>query len=149
MIQRIQSLYLLIAVVLVVLGFFLNWVVYHVGELSLALKPFGSADGVSNGTLTFLWALLLGLLVATIVQFKNRKQQMRNARIAIIAAFLALGGFALDHYWSMEALGGAESLEMSYGIAVVIPILCAILSWMALKAIRKDEDLVKSVDRLR
>lgn len=149
MIQRIQSLYLLIAAVLVVLGFFLNWVVYRVGELSLALKPFGSDEGLSASTLSFLWALLLGVLVATIAQFKNRKQQMRNARFAIIAAFLALGGFALDHYWSMESLGGPEAIEMSYGIAVLIPTLCAVLSWMALKAIKKDEDLVKSIDRLR
>jgi uncharacterized membrane protein YhdT len=147
MIQRIQTVYLLIALVLAVLGFFLDWVVYTTDAGSEVLKPF-SNDTVSNSTLTFLLALLSGLLVATIVQFKQRKQQMRNAKMSIAASLLVLAGFALDHYLNIQEIGSAQ-VEMNYGIAVVLPILCAVLSWMALKAIKKDEDLVKSVDRLR
>jgi O-antigen/teichoic acid export membrane protein len=147
MIQRIQTVYLLIALILAVLGFFFDWVVYTTDAGSEVLKPF-SNDAVSNSTLTFLLALLSGVLVATIVQFKQRKQQMRNAKMSIVASLLVLTGFALDHYLNIQEIGSAQ-VEMNYGFAVVLPILCAVLSWMAFKAIKKDEDLVKSVDRLR
>jgi len=50
-------------------------------------------------------------------------------------------------YQSLNLSG--ETLVSEKGIGLVLPIIVVLLLVMANKAIKKDEDLVKSVDRLR
>ena len=135
MIQRIQSVYLSgVAVIGVV----------------LFLVPFGTIDGftltateLSNSkevlkqTYPLAVVIGLGLLVAlaSIFTFKNRKLQIKLCTLSMInqAAILALAMF----------------LYLDGTAGIYIPVIGMILSFLATKAIKKDEDLVKSVDRLR
>ena len=76
--------------------------------------------------------------------FKNRKLQFVIGRFTILINLMLLG---LLIYVSLTLPGEASVSEK--GIGMFIPILAILLLVLANKAIKKDEDLVKSADRLR
>jgi succinate-acetate transporter protein len=95
--------------------------------------------------------LVLGLIgvsvlltVITIINFKKRKGQFVLNRLNIISNFVLLGVFV---YRSLTLSG--ETLVSEKGIGVLFPIISIVFLVLANKAIKRDEDLVKSVDRLR
>ena len=136
MLQRIQTIYLLIAAL-------------ASGVLSMYL-PYGiDAEGVAHYANEdfFLLGLFLGssaLSLISIFMFKNRKLQFVLGRVNILLNFILLGVLV---YWSLTVSGETHVSEK--GIGMVIPIISIVLLVIANKAIRRDEDLVKSVDRLR
>jgi len=136
MIQRIQSIYLLLAFLVAVLGsYFLSLWVNENGENIYAIdRPYVMG--------AFVLSSLLALF--TIFLFKNRKLQFVMNRLNIILNFILLGFFV---YWSLMVPGEMQISEK--GIGMLLPIISIVLLVMANKAIKKDEALVKSVDRLR
>ncbi|MAQ76248.1 MAG: hypothetical protein CL613_07945 [Aquimarina sp.] len=136
MIQRIQSLYLLLAAgVSGAISVFLPYGVNTSGtELYAYEDPF--VFGL------FMLSAVLSLI--TIFLYKNRKLQFVLGRVNIILNFILLGVFV---YWSLNVSG--ETIVSEKGIGMFIPVISIVLLVMANKAIKRDEDLVKSVDRLR
>ncbi|MDG2357914.1 MAG: DUF4293 domain-containing protein [Polaribacter sp.] len=143
MIQRIQSIYLLVAsIVSGALIFVFNlWKnpLQEVFALDLFMRDF------------FLLKIipLLFLLSATvsffsILLFRNRKLQFVIGRLVILINLFLLG---LLIYVSLTLPGEISISEK--GIGMFLPILVVLLTVLANKAIKKDEDLVKSADRLR
>jgi hypothetical protein len=136
MIQRIQSVYLLLAA-----GISAGLIyVFHLWITSEGVKTFAKDELLFFGL--FLGSAALSLL--SIFMFKNRKLQFVLGRLNIILNFILLG---LLVYQSLNVSG--EALVSEKGIGIFIPILSIVLLALANKAIKKDEDLVKSVDRLR
>ncbi|MBU2996951.1 DUF4293 domain-containing protein [Cellulophaga baltica] len=137
MIQRIQTLYLFIVILLAgVLPFMIDvWPV--VNEVSL----------FSTNELLYI-AIALGgvalLALIAILMFKTRKKQFVINRLNMILNFFLLGFFV----YRLLTLSGEMNISEK-GIGVYIPIFSIVLLVLANKAIKKDEDLVKSVDRLR
>ncbi|MFD2565086.1 DUF4293 domain-containing protein [Aquimarina rubra] len=136
MIQRIQSIYLFLVVVLS-------------GGISTIL-PYG-LDQNGEALLSQNNFLVLGmftgsavLALVSVFLFKNRQLQFVLGRINILLNFILLGVFV---YWSLTLSG--ETMVSEKGIGMLIPIISIVLLVMANKAIKKDENLVKSVDRLR
>jgi len=84
------------------------------------------------------------LAIVAIVLFKNRKNQFVVNRLNMILNLFLLGFFV---YRSLNLSG--ETLVSEKGIGMLIPIISIVFLVLANKAIKKDEDLVKSVDRLR
>jgi hypothetical protein len=84
------------------------------------------------------------LSFVTIFLFKDRKLQFVLGRIIILINLFLL---ALLIYLSLTLPG--ETSVSEKGIGMFLPILAILLLVLANKAIKKDEDLVKSVDRLR
>ena len=136
MIQRIQSVYLIIVAILTgVLPFFFNlWVnaeggeVYATNEMLISITFYAS-------TVLAIWSTIL---------FKNRKNQFVMNRLNIILNVFLLGFFV---YRSLNLSGEISVSEK--GIGMLIPVFSIIFLVLANRAIKKDEDLVKSVDRLR
>lgn len=151
MIQRIQSVYLLIAVMLQAISLILNWSTYILGETYHALSGMSSTyEGVSAMPLMLGILVSIILLLAVIFQFKNRKKQMLWANLTMIQMLVIMGLFSWVHYRMISRLRNSEiDLEIGYGVAVVFPIVSLVLTWLAKKAIKKDDDLVRSADRLR
>ena len=144
MLQRIQTLYLLIAILLAGPVAFLVpfWVgsgdelvdlnsLLKTGELSLRVIP-----------AAFMVSALIALL--TLFSFKNRTRQIIYNRLNIVINFLLLG---IVVYHQLNLPGGTVVSEK--GIGVFIPLLVIVFLALANKAIIKDDKLVKSVDRLR
>lgn len=137
MIQRIQTIYLFLAfVVMGVLPFFVST------GLDKELQPTFFLDSIAE-TVLFLFSATLSLI--SIFSFKKRQNQFVLGRLNIISNLILFG---LLFYRSLNLSG--ENLSFSEkGIGIFLPIISIVLLVLANKAIKKDEDLVKSVDRLR
>lgn len=146
MIQRIQSVYLLVGAAIQFLFAFGTYFTYN----SYTLTGCGLYDSAMNqidgNSKTFILACALGggALVA-IFLFKKRKLQMRLANMCallVIAEIAALVMFYLD-------LEDAEKEALSIGYVVFLLPVSMVAFFLAKKGIKKDDDLVRSVDRIR
>ena len=143
MIQRIQTVYLLLASII-------SGVLIFVFNLWKSIKKDIFALDLLNSESYLLKVIPILFLVSAILAFvaififKNRKLQFVIGRLTILVNLILLG---LLIYVSLTLPGEASVSEK--GIGMFIPILAILLVVLANKAIKKDEDLVKSVDRLR
>jgi hypothetical protein len=136
MLQRIQTIYLLIAAGVST-------------GLIFVFELFVTPDDIKlyayDNIYVFIAFLASALLsIISIFGYKNRKSQFVLGRLNIILNFILLGFFV---YQSLNLSG--ETAVSEKGIGMLLPILSIVLLALANKAIKKDEDLVKSVDRLR
>ncbi len=136
MIQRIQSVYLALAFIIA-------------GVLSLVFPLWKDANGidfrVGKSTLyTLMFGASAALSVISIFSYKKRQTQFVYNRLNMILNFILLGLFV---YQSLNLSG--ETSVSEKGIGMFLPIGSIILLALANKAIKKDEDLVKSADRIR
>lgn len=136
MLQRIQTLYLLLAAGISA-GLIFLFPIWETQE--------GTVVYANNEPLYLILFLGSGLLsMGSIFMFKNRKLQFVLGRLNIILNFFLLGFFV---YQSLNLSG--ETAVSEKGIGMFLPIISIVFLALANKAIKKDEDLVKSVDRLR
>ena len=154
MIQRIQTIYLLIAEMLVGILFFVPFAeiagkegnIYRFNIKGIYMEGIQKTEIIySSLPLIMLWAVSLILILSTIFLYKNRILQMRLSTINI---FILLGFCGLIFYYvwsSAKVLSGVYSLK----VYLVFPIIAAILIYLAIRAIAKDELLVRSIDRIR
>ncbi|MEQ3661194.1 MAG: DUF4293 domain-containing protein [Flavobacterium sp.] len=136
MIQRIQSLFLICSIIITaVLPFFFSlWTenedkVVYFNESILYIVFFA---GIS------------ALAALSLFLFKKRQTQFVLNRLAIIFNFILLGFFV---FRTLNLSGEMQISEK--GIGMFLPTISIVLLVLANRAIKKDEDLVKSVDRLR
>ena len=137
MIQRIQTIYLLLAFVVT-------------GILPFVFPLWTMSDGkdyffMQNQIYVIVLGLSTTLTLLSIVSYKKRQNQFVIGRLNIILNLILLGLFV---YHSLN-LSGETLVVSEKGIGMFLPILAIVLLVLANKAIKKDEDLVKSVDRLR
>ncbi|MFH7017461.1 DUF4293 domain-containing protein [Flavobacterium sp. FlaQc-47] len=137
MIQRIQTIYLILTFLITgVLVFFIPlWTLNNGKDFYFMQDQF----------YTILFGLSTMLTIISIISYKKRQNQFVMGRLNIILNLILLGLFV---YRSLNLSG--ETLAVSEkGIGMFLPIVAIVLLVLANKAIKKDEDLVKSVDRLR
>ncbi len=91
-----------------------------------------------------LFGLSFTLSILSIISHKKRQQQFVMGRLNIILNLILLGLFV---YRTLTSSG--ETAISEKGVGMFLPIFSIVLLVLANKAIKKDEDLVKSVDRLR
>ena len=136
MLQRIQTLYMIISILL--LGALYLWFPVLEDETKKLViqrnEPLVAGLLIGSSVLTFI----------AILNFKKRQQQFVLNRLSIILNFVLLGVFV---YRSLSISGG--TLVSEKGIGVLLPIISVVFLVLANKAIKRYEDLVKSVDRLR
>ena len=137
MIQRIQTIYLLLAFVVtgVLLFFFPLWTMSDNKEYFF----------MQSQVYTILLGLSTSLTLLGVVSYKKRQNQFVIGRLNIILNLILLGLFV---YRSLNLSGETPAVSEN-GIGMFLPAVAIVLLVLANKAIKKDEDLVKSVDRLR
>ncbi len=144
MIQRIQSIYLL--VVFLLLGVVSNlvslWTVNNNVSQTLLDLLKGEEILLKTVTISYYMGSLLALLA--IFLFKNRQLQFVLGRVNILINLFLVGALI---YLSLNLPG--ETVVSEKGIGMFLPVVAILFLVLANKAIKKDEDLVKSVDRLR
>lgn len=155
MIQRIQSLYLFITAVLtgVMLVLPLAEVIAPDGLLKLTGFGFSDAAGVTVVSAYGLAAVVIVaalLALVSIFLFKNRLLQLR---LSIVELILLVGIIVFEVYYiwggvsSIESAGGKANLLV--GIAAFFPLISIIFTLLAVRGIKKDITLVRSLDRIR
>lgn len=154
MIQRIQSLYLLLAAILVAVANFFPLAHCKVEEGFYTLDALGvSASGVSGfaGNTLWCWTLIplsvvtLYFILAALFGYKNRIAQMRRCIYAILTILLYYIGFGMAVWNVYDATATFPDLALM----AECPLIAIILLFLAGRAIKRDEDLVRSMDRIR
>ncbi len=146
MIQRIQSIFLLLAAASGFAVLALPFASTNEAVQSSALfsdKVYSIGDNIG---LLVLFALAGALSTAAIFLYKNRPLQMKIGRIALIADILGIV-LAIILFW--QDLANIGSSAVNDGTAGYLPVVFIVFTALALRAIKKDENLVRSADRLR
>lgn len=155
MIQRIQSVWLLLATLTLVLMIFLPIATKDINGSESAVYTNGLHQIVAGKTGRvlsvdmFLPLLIINIVIAlmcffNIFNFKKRTLQKRM----IIITIVAIGGFA---FWCSVHLkqlpGGSEGAN--FGVGAYMPALAILFCVLAIFGINKDERLIRSAERLR
>ena len=133
MLQRIQTIYLLLTAVLATAMYFLPFSIIICKPETCSLFPYITASVV-----------LLTTLI-TIFLYKNRKLQIKICIVNIIFLLLTYAEVLFGAY---QKIGNWEIFRVNC-IGAVLPLISIILILLAIRAIKKDENLVKAADRLR
>ncbi len=136
MLQRIQTLYLIISCIITAVLPFVFPLWKETKEVSVYFT--------SSLLYMSLFGLVSLLTLISILSYKKRQNQFVLNRLSIIFNFILLGFFV---YRTLSLSGETEVSEK--GIGTFLPAISIVLLVLANRAIKKDEDLVKSVDRLR
>lgn len=148
MIQRIQTLFLLVVALLSVVLYFIP--VYAIPGIDTT----GTAtDGtvwseylLSSNTLLSIINGSVGVLsLVGILLFRNRNLQLRLANVNLLLICILIGLL----FFLADTLGTTRQAPISYRYGSYLPLIQLIFTFLASRAIRKDEELVRSADRLR
>jgi len=156
MIQRIQSLYLFVVAVSCTLLFFfpmINYIDPVQGTYKLfatGMKSYSDLPGLLFFWETFplfilvITSLILALI--TIFLYKRRKIQFLLVNINVLVNVLVV---ALVFLLYSRIFENRLHIPSTYEFGMYIPLISLVFLVLASRAIRKDEALVKSSDRLR
>ncbi|ATP58865.1 hypothetical protein CPT03_21530 [Pedobacter ginsengisoli] len=155
MIQRVQSIWLLLAALTLTCMLFLPFLTKNVNGSEFSVYTNGLHQSISGNegdalvVTPFLPLFISNIAIAVlcivaIFSFRNRTIQKRLASVAII---LTLGLSFWGFNYAQKIPGGIEGAN--YGIAAFLPILAILFCALAIRGIRKDEQLLRSADRLR
>lgn len=145
MIQRIQTLWLLLAGLINAGVFYFD---LYKGEVMLNGVATPTALRVGPNLPLLLIAIVMTVLpLIAIGMFKNRKRQrsMTIMSIVIDVSFIAAVIMQVGRFH--DANPGI--INDTYWVGTVLPFISMVFLILALQGIRKDEKLIKSLDRLR
>jgi len=164
MIQRLQTLYLAGATLLLIFWFFSPLATFLVGgeEFSFGIMGFSTQNSGSENIYLRTWPLLVLTCITTLISliaifiYKRRMIQIRLC-IFNLVSLLGLMGLLVFYVFQVQgafeatAQHGAQlvSVVTKYSVVDVFPLVAALLTLLALRRIAKDEALVRSMDRLR
>ena len=155
MIQRIQTIYLLLAVIVMIA---LNWLpIAYIGDLEFLTYGIFSTMGDATLSIT-TYPIAVTVIVSTILaaiaifMYKNRMKQVRVVAIAFLLSVIYAGFIFLWIIDSQATALAQQNITVSniiYGTSSYFPIAQVIFLILAQQAIKKDEKLVRSSERLR
>lgn len=149
MLQRKQTLFLLLSVILYSITYYFPYGQYG-SNLLLSYRAVDSNNTMISGISTYYFAIPLSIAATitliSIFLYGNRQRQMGTVRLTFI--FFAVS-FVLLSLYMMKAQNAFPDESIKPGISFFLPFGSFFLNMFALRAIRKDDQLVKSVDRIR
>lgn len=153
MIQRIQSIYLLLSA-LFMGGLFLKQAdllrIDTTLPTSLSDMTYFNdklLDIYDQNLLMVFTALVILFSLVAIFLFRKRKIQITLSRVSMLVVLLFLILVIYISYADLQSLFSSTNITPGWGFA--LPFLSIILLVLAVRSIRKDDKLVKSMDRLR
>jgi hypothetical protein len=152
MIQRRQSLYLLIVFVLTVLLFTGPLAFISLEEGGIYFKHHGAFDmqgeklNVSSWPVTVMIAISALLSFLTIFSYMNRSRQIR---LTIFLMIFNLGMIGMAYYYVHHIMHNFGGIQFLFKWRIVLPPIMLVLQFLAFKGIQKDELLIKAADRIR
>jgi len=147
MIQRIQTVYLFISALLIASLMKLKFADLSVNNelyTFIAKGIYSGEELIFNGLAIFIFIPIIALLHFLVIFIY--KKRILQIRILVFSMLLLLGLFGLFFYFTYAGFTGAQ---VAFKIPVVFPIVAAILDFLAIRAIGKDEALIRSLNRIR
>ncbi|KAF0238411.1 MAG: hypothetical protein FD181_1061 [Prolixibacteraceae bacterium] len=147
MVQRIQTVYLFISALLIASLMKLKFADLSVNNELYTFIARGIYTGenlVFDGLAIFIFIWLIALLHFVIIFLY--KKRILQIRILVFTIVLLLGLFGMFFYFTYA---GFTDVKVAFKIPVVFPVIAAVLDYLAVRAIGKDEALVRSLNRIR
>lgn len=152
MIQRIQTVYLIIGVILSILCLSMQIGTFASDNL-IAAREYNLWCVNADGSMSFeqwpLFAVLLlsaALAVYAIFLYRKRLQQ---ARLCIFSTLLVILWYILYFAYGYALIDHDTTVSFTPGLTAILPLLSMVLYILARRAIRADERLVRAADRIR
>ncbi|MCG9912033.1 MAG: DUF4293 domain-containing protein [Flavobacteriales bacterium] len=159
MIQRIQTVYFIVAAFIQTLLIWIPYGFYSLESSYVKMTLLGGQwhkpEGVSfispDVAVALTGAFVILCSFASLLLYKNRKLQMKIGWLCILVA-------VLETLLMVNVLFNGQGkifTELSYvlsplkSIGLIFPVLAAVSLFLAIRAIKKDENLVRSIDRIR
>lgn len=150
MIQRIQSIYLLLASIVLIISIFfpIARMVANGEEVAVLTNLYLTTGKTCSYNFVWLLIIVVGLCVIlfyTIFIYKKRLTQILFCKVAIITYFVYYIVFAIASFMMMGKTDGSYALTLG----AACPLISLILTVLAKQAISKDEKMVRAADRIR
>ena len=152
MIQRIQSLYLLAVAALMAAAVFTPLAYFAAGVEEYKLYAFtlqGAQESYSTIYMGVIVALAAIIPFVNIFLFKNRLLQIRICAVELMLLVGSAIFMAIYYFLSNRMFSQLEFSTHGFHIAIIFPLIALVLDYLAMRAIFRDEMLVKSLDRIR
>lgn len=167
MIQRIQTVYLALVIILSLSGLFTAMGVWTAAGDTIAsfsnftFDTLGAFEGYDRSGPWCLGILLILVIFLNGVSIMLFRKRMRQLRLTILSTILLVGYVAtyalFAYYYHLGLVDFFETSKLASNLApvfhlkflAVFPAISIILNCLAIAGIRKDEALVRSLDRIR
>ena len=103
-------------------------------------------DVILNILSIFFWALCAYLFYAFIGSSYHISKHTILVSTVTISSFLI---FIVMYSNQIEEKIGSTALNTSFGLGILLPVLSLILTYLAIRGIKKDQELLRSIDRIR
>ena len=152
MLQRVQTIYLLLASICVLLMYSFSFAQI---DAITAQYTFDHNGLMVNGknVVDIPYHVVIGVLAAfsflTIFLYKKRPLQLKMSRLNFLLHLILVVSmfFASDN--ALEEVPNASAATISYGVGFYLPVAAVAFLLLANRSIKQDEDLIRSLNRLR
>jgi hypothetical protein len=155
MIQRVQTIYLVFVKIFAILFLFLplGKIINNAEEASVSLLSIYKQD-YFGAHIEYVWlryvviaiaVMILALTAIIIFSYKNRRKQIKFNQMNLILHILLIS----MAFFYVDFIKAYTELPFNFGIGIILPVISMVLILLANRAIKKDENLVRSADRLR
>ena len=154
MIQRIQTVYLIIVFGVILAMFFAPFGNFIGGTEEFVIKAWGIKNitigetAVPTPQMGILMVLCCAIPFVTIFLYRWRWVQIR---LCIVEIVLLIGLQIFVAYYIIRSgniISEAAIHSMRYSLTDIMPLVCILLTYLAFRGILKDETIVKSLDRI-
>lgn len=150
MLQRIQTVYLLLASICMVVSLLTHLAVFTVDGVNVNFEAMGFYQ---NEEIIFsTWGLFIigniSAVMSVLIVFIYKKR-MLQIRLAGMNLFIILGYYGLIAFYILKRNPEVGSIFQSVGIGMVTPFIAIVLTYLAIRKIGADEALIRSLNRIR
>lgn len=150
MIQRVQTIYLILVVICMGLANAFAISYYDIGETVHTYSAQGFSIGGESKTyfplmLIFIPSALLALI--SIGLYKNRKLQLNLNKLNYLLILVSIAFMFVD-FNTIEGLTETKKAS-AYGVSFFLPLAALVFNFLANRGIKNDDKLISSLDRLR
>jgi hypothetical protein len=165
MIQRKQTLYMLVAVVCMTIFTFAKMFTFNAADSSMTLYTYGysiqemGAEPVNQllnlraVCMVLLAAISTLLMLVNIFLFKKRELQL-SLLMSQYALLVGIIGYGVYYVWSFssiyaESIADGSALTNVPGWSLCLPVVTLVMNFLAVRGVASDIALLRSVDRIR
>jgi uncharacterized membrane-anchored protein YitT (DUF2179 family) len=146
MIQRIQSVYLLLVIIISALLFLIPLFRLENAESVLTAQAISTSFSITtNSFLVILNCTTGGIAFISVFLYKNRTAQVKACNVNMIIICVVIGLL----FYTADTLTNGMNQKIHYQAGTYLPLLQLLFTFLAIRSIKKDEELVRSADRLR
>lgn len=153
MFQRVQSIFMSASLLLVVASFFIPFGTFTDGINPVDLRSYGpkTAGGEylnapSSYFVYIIFTVIIAINGAALFLYKNRSLQLRLLKFTFLLFAVA---FVLLSLYINDGWSAFPGRSFQPGIALFLPMGGIFFNYMAARGVKKDDELVRSVDRIR